>query len=146
MSLRLSFPTPRFAWSELRGRCRTRLAAGLIVLAIAAAYAAWAGHQFAVRGGDTRAFDQPLVHLAARMTPPPAGLRGIQPRNDRELYLLAVITDQQDVLFGLTVLVLRMIVALTVGGIGLVLLTAGSTEWEMRSERARAAARSGLDR
>jgi hypothetical protein len=36
----------------------------------------------------------------------------------------------------LTVLMLRMVAAATAGGIGLVLLTAGSTEWELRSETA----------
>lgn len=43
---------------------------------------------------------------------------------------------RQDALFGMTVLALRLIVALTVAGLGLVLLTAGSTEWELRSELA----------
>ena len=60
-------------------------------------------------------------------------LRGVQPQNDRELYLLAVITDQQDVMFGMTLFMLRMIATLTVGGTGIVLIAAGSTEWELRS-------------
>ena len=35
---------------------------------------------------------------------------------------------------GLTLLALRLILAVTAGGFGLILLTAGSTEWEIRSE------------
>jgi hypothetical protein len=50
------------------------------------------------------------------------------------LYLATVISDQHDMINGLTVLALRMVLALTAGGFGLVLLTAGSTEWELRSE------------
>ena len=41
--------------------------------------------------------------------------------------------DQQDLLFGITVLLLRLVVTGTVAGVGLILLTAGSTEWELRS-------------
>jgi hypothetical protein len=49
------------------------------------------------------------------------------------LYLVTAISDQQDTLHGLTLLVLRLIVAITFGGFGLVLVTAGATEWELRS-------------
>jgi hypothetical protein len=133
LSLLPSLPAPRFAWSALHGRCRRRLVAGLVVLAIALAYAVWVGRQFGRRGGDQRAFDQPLVRLAADLTRLPPPLRGFQPRNNDEMYLLAVITDQQDTLFGLTLLVMRLIPALTLMGVGLLLLTAGSTEWEIRS-------------
>jgi hypothetical protein len=125
---------PRFRWNALQGRCRRRLAAGLLLLFLAAVYACFAGLHMARRGADARAFDQPLVRLARRMNPPPVHLRLYRPENERELYLVTVISDQQDVLRGLTTLVLRMIAALTAGGLGLVLLTAGSTEWEIRSE------------
>ena len=123
----------QFRWSALRGRCRRRLAAGLLVLAAAGAYAWFAGAQLARRGSDERAFDQPLVRLAARMHPLPAHLHQYQPQNDRELYLSTVIKDQQDMLVGLTAFVLRTLAAMTAGGVGLTLLTAGSTEWEVRS-------------
>jgi len=126
----------QFRWSALKGRCRRRLAAGVLVLAATTAYAWFAGFQMARRGADARAFDQPLVRLAARMNPLPIHLHQYQPQNDRELYLATVIKDQQDMLVGLTALVLRMIAAVTAGGIGLTLLTAGSTEWEVRSEAA----------
>jgi len=125
---------PRFRWSALTGRCRTRIAAGLLMLAIAVGYGLFAGQRFARRSNDEQVFDQPLVRFAHALTPLPLQMRGFIPLSDRELYLATVITDQQDISFGLTMLVLRMIVALTVGGIGLVLLTAGSTEWEVRSE------------
>jgi len=105
------------------------------MLTIGVAYGSWGGRHFGRRGPDPGAFDQPLVRAAARMVPPPAHLQSVQPRNDRELYLATVISDQQDVLFGLALFVLRMIVALTVGVLGMVLLTAGATEWEIRSER-----------
>ena len=68
------------------------------------------------------------------MNPPPVHLRAYVPQNDRELYLAAVISDQHDMINGLTVLALRLILAGTAGGFGLILLTAGSTEWEIRSE------------
>ena len=124
----------RFRWSALKGRCRRRLLGGLVLLAAAAAYAWFAGAQMARRGADDHAFDQPLVRMAARMNPPPAHLRAYAPQNGREVYLAAVISDQHDMINGLTVLALRLILAVTAGGCGLILLTAGSTEWEIRSE------------
>jgi hypothetical protein len=126
--------TTRFRWSALKGRCRRRLLGGLVLLAAAAAYAWFAGAHMASRGADDHAFDQPLVRMAARMNPPPAHLRAYAPQDERELYLAAVISDQQDMINGLTVLALRLILAATAGGCGLILLTAGSTEWEIRSE------------
>jgi hypothetical protein len=125
--------TTRFRWSALRGRCRRHLVAGVLILAAAGGYAWFAGAHMARRGSDERAFDQPLVRLAVRLTPLPVHLFQHEPRNDRELYLATVIKDQRDMITGLTVLLLRMIIAVTAGGIGLVLLTAGSTEWELRS-------------
>lgn len=126
----------RFVWSALRGACRRRLIAGLVLLALALGYGIYAGRQFGRRGSDAHVLDQPLVRAARGLTPAPRHLRSIEPANDRELYLVTVISDQQDVTFGLTLLILRTIVALTLGGLGLVLLTAGSTEWEIRSETA----------
>jgi hypothetical protein len=123
----------RFAWSVLEGSCRRRLAAGLVLLTLAAAFAVYAGRQFGHRGADAQGFDQPLIRVALALTPEPKHLRDFEPRNDREMYLRAVVSDQQDVMFGLTLLALRMIVTITVGGLGLVLLTAGATEWEIRS-------------
>ena len=133
MQFHLKLPVSRFRWSALHGRCRIRIAAGLIILVAAAGYAWYAGARFGTRSDDARVFDQPLVRLGHALTPPPP-LRGISPLNDRELYLVTVISDQQDIVFGLTMLVLRMIASATAAGIGLVLLTAGSTEWEIRSE------------
>jgi hypothetical protein len=126
----------RFVWSALRGGCRRRLAAGIVLVALATGYGLYAGRQFGRRGSDDRVFDQPLVRAARAMTPAPRHLGSITPENSRELYLVTVISDQQDVTFGLTLLILRSIVVLTVGGLGMVLLTAGSTEWEIRSETA----------
>jgi hypothetical protein len=125
---------PRFDRSAFRGRCRRNLLAGLLLLCLGVAYGAWGSAHFGRRNADTGAFDQPLVRAAARMVPPPAHLHSITPQNDRELYLATVISDQQDVMFGLALFILRMIAALTAGGLGLVLLTAGATEWEVRSE------------
>jgi hypothetical protein len=126
--------TPVFVRSLFRGRCRRRLLAGLLLLAAAVGYGVYAGWAFGRRGGDDAVIDRPLVTLARSLTPPPVHLGSIVPENNRELYLVTVISDQQDTMFGLTLLVLRMIVALTLGGFGLVLLTAGATEWEVLSE------------
>jgi len=126
----------RFVWSALRGGCRRKLGAGVLLLALSTAYGLYAGRQFGIRGSDDHVFDQPLVRVARAMTPAPRHLGTITPENTRELYLVTVISDQQDVTFGLTLLILRSIVVLTVGGLGMVLLTAGSTEWEIRSETA----------
>jgi len=124
----------RFRWSVFHGRCRRNLLVGLALLVLAAAYGAWAAYRFASGDDGARTFDRAIVQLAAPMIREPVHLRGIQPRNLTELYLVSVIADQRDALVGLTVLVLRSIIALTAGGLGLVLLTAGATEWEIRSE------------
>jgi len=124
----------RFRWSALNGRARRRLAIGGLLLAAALAYAWFAGAHFARRGADERAFDQPLVRLAVRMNPLPAHLFLYEPRTDREIYLAAAFRDQRDIAIGLTALVLRMIGAVTAGGFGLIMMTAGSIEWEIRSE------------
>jgi hypothetical protein len=134
MTLKLTLPTGRFRWSAFQGRCRVRLLAGLFLLVLAVGYASFAGQRLSGRGNDDKGFDTPLIRLAHALTPLPVPMRGIQPQNDRELYLIAVISDQQDVMFGLTALVLRMIGSVVIGGVGLVLLAAGSTEWEIRSE------------
>jgi hypothetical protein len=123
----------RFDRALFHGRCRRNLLAGLFLLTVALLYSSLAGQHFRHRGADATAFDQPLVRAAQALVVEPADLRGLQPQNDRELYLRTVVSDQHDVLFGLVVLLLRFIVALTIGGLGLVLVTAGATEWEIRS-------------
>lgn len=128
---------PRFSWSVFRGKCKSRLLAGLVLMLFAVAYALYAGQHFATRGADLSAFDRRMVMpLADALLPRPGHLGSIEPGNDRELYLMAVITDQQDVLNGLVVLLVRLIPALTVGTLGIVLVAAGSIEWEIRSESA----------
>ncbi len=134
MSMRLARASNRFKWSVFRGRCRRNLLAGLAIFVLAGAYGIWAAERFATRGADARAFDGGLVRIAERMISRPAYLQMIQPQNRRELYLVTVISDQRDVLVGMTVLVLRLIILLTASGLGLVLITAGATEWEVRSE------------
>ena len=104
------------------------------MMAIAIAYGSWAGGHFSRRGDDVHVFDWPMVRIAAQLTNLPEAIGGAEPQNERELYLLAVITDQHDVLFGITLFVLRMIATLTVGGLGIALIAAGSTEWELRSQ------------
>jgi hypothetical protein len=124
----------RFDRSTCCGRCRRNLLTGLVLMAIGIAYGSWGARQFGQRGADDRAFDRPVVRAARRMVPPPTHLKDMWPQNDRELYLTAVISDQQDVMLGLMLFILRMIASLTAGGLGLVLVTAGATEWEVRSE------------
>jgi hypothetical protein len=126
--------TAVFVRALFRGRCRRRLLAGACLLAVAIAYGSYAGWAFGRRGGDDPLIDRPLAWLARSLTPPPVHLGSVVPENNRELYLVTVISDQQDTMFGLTLLVLRMILALTIGGFGLVLMTAGATEWEVLSE------------
>ena len=126
--------SPRFVRSAFRGRCRRNLFTGLVLLLLAVSYAIWGGQRFSTRGADARAFDQVLVRYGAGLVDVPIHMVGFVPENDRELYLTTVISDQKDVMDGLTILLLRMILAMSGGGIGLVLLTAGATEWEVRSE------------
>jgi hypothetical protein len=134
MPLRSERSRRRFQWSVFRGRCRRNLLAGLALLGVAVLYGTFAGSHFRLRGADESAFDAPLVRAAAAMVPDPPHLHSIKPQNLRELYLTAVISDQHDVMFGLVVLLLRAILSLTIGGLGIVLATAGATEWEIRSE------------
>lgn len=124
----------RFRWSALNRRARRRLAAGGVLLLAALAYAGFAGFNMGRRGADERAFDQPLVRLAVRINPLPPHLFMYEPRTDRELYLAAAFRDQRDMSIALTALVLRLIAAVTTGGFGVILMTAGSIEWEIRSE------------
>jgi hypothetical protein len=135
MAFRRPLATTRFDRASFHGRCRRNLLAGLALLTLALVCAGWAGDHFRRRGADATAFDRPLVAAARSMVADPVHLKTLQAQNDRELYLLTVVSDQRDVLFGLVVLLLRMIVALTLGGFGLVLATAGATEWEIRSGR-----------
>jgi hypothetical protein len=126
----------RFRWSALNRRARRRLAAGFVLLLAALAYAWFAGFNMARRGADERALDQPLVRLAVRMNPLPPHLFMHEPQTQRELYLAAAFRDQRDMSIALTALVLRLIAAVTAGGLGVILMTAGSIEWEIRSESA----------
>lgn len=126
----------RFRWSALNRRARRRLAAGFVLLLLALAYAGVAGFNMARRGADERAFDQPLVRLAGRMNPLPPHLFMYEPQTERELYLAAAFRDQRDMSLALTAFVLRLIASVTAGGFGLILMTAGSIEWEIRSEAA----------
>jgi hypothetical protein len=126
---------PRFRWSALRGRCRRRLVSGLVLLLVAGGHGLFSASHLSKRGSDDRAFDRPLVETARSLTALPAIVRDFTPQSDRELYLKAVVTDQQDLNFGVTLFMLRMILTMTIGGLGMVLLTAASTEWEIRSER-----------
>lgn len=124
---------PRFRWDVLRGRSLHRLVAGIVVLTIALGYGTWATRRLAQRGPDVDAFDRPLVHVAASLLRRPDDIRRLPSATSREQFLLVVVADQQDALFGVTVLLLRLLAAFTVAGFGLVLLTAGATEWEVRS-------------
>ena len=126
----------RYRWSALTRRARRRLVGGSVLLLAALGYAGLGGFNLARRGADERAFDQPLVRLAVRMNPLPVHLFMYQPQTDRELYLAAVVRDQRDLVIALTAFVLRMIASVTLGGVGLILMTAGSIEWEVRSEAA----------
>ena len=126
----------RFRWSALNRRARRRLAGGFALLLAALAYAGLAGFNMARRGADERAFDQPLVRLAVRMNPLPQHLFMYEPQTEREIYLAAAFRDQRDMSIALTALVLRLIAAVTAGGFGVILMTAGSIEWELRSDAA----------
>jgi hypothetical protein len=117
----------------LRGRVRRRLLAGLVLLVAAGGHSIWAAQHLAVRNSDERAFDQVLVSAARSVTALPAPVRALAPQSGRELYLKAVLTDQQDLMFGMALFMLRMIVTVTVAFLGMVLVTAASTEWEIRS-------------
>jgi hypothetical protein len=122
-----------FSWSAFNGRCRSRLLVGLALMIVGLGYGTWGAARLA--GADVRSrLDGPLVDFAARLVAPPQLPRGFRAANDRERALVVALVDRQDALFGMTLLVFRMIVALTIAGLGLVLLTAGSTEWEIRSE------------
>ncbi len=126
----------RFRWSALNARARRRLTAGFGLLLVALAYAAFGGFMLARRGADKRAFDRPLVRLAAGMNPLPPHLFMYEPGTDRELYLATAFQDQRDMSVALTAFILRMILSVTAGGFGLILMTAGSIELELRSEAA----------
>ena len=127
-----------FLWSEFRSHARTRLLIGLVLLVIGLGYGSWAALRFGIRGADAVGFDRPIVDAARSLVPAPLVTQTMRPTNNRELVMMGAVFGQHDTVVGLTVLLLRLIAALTVVGFGLVLLTAGSTEWEVRSEFARA--------
>jgi hypothetical protein len=137
VSVAPALPRSRFRRDALNRRARWRLLGGLAILFLSLGYGTWAASRLGKAGLEAAALDRPVIRVATRMTAPlrrylPEG----EPKTDDEMLLRAVVRDQQDVVFGLTVLVLRLVLASTVGGLGLVLLTAGSTEWELRSEAA----------
>ncbi len=125
--------TSRFAWSLFTGRVRTRVLAGALVLAVALSYGGWAARRLGQRGSERQTFDHALVSAAGRIVQRPDRVPDVPTTTTLELELAAVARDQQDLLFGITVLLLRLVVTGTVAGVGLILLTAGSTEWELRS-------------
>lgn len=126
----------RFTWACFTGRARARMLLGLFVLTVALGYGTWATRRLGERGSERGTFDQTLVGMAGRLVQRPDRVPDIPTETSRELELAALARDQQDLLFGLTVLLLRLVASGTVAGIGLILLTAGSTEWEIRSAEA----------
>jgi len=134
MRIRSLRASTRFKWPVFHGRCRRNLLAGLLLFVLAGAYGSWAAYRFASGDDGGQTFDRAVVQLAPPMIREPRHLASVRPRNITEFYLLSVISDQRDALVGMTVLALRGIIALTAAGLGLVLLTAGATEWEIRSE------------
>jgi hypothetical protein len=130
--------TTRFSWAVFRGRVRSRVLLGVAILSIALTYGTWATQRLAQRGSERGTFDQPIVSAAGRLVQRPDRIPVVPIRTETELELSAVARDQQDLLFGLTVLLLRLLLTGSVAGLGLILLTAGSTEWELRSELPRA--------
>jgi hypothetical protein len=105
----------------------------LTLLVLSLAYGGWAAKRLGQPGTDT-SMDKPVTMMADRLIAPLQFEMGGDPKTGDEFFLRAIVKDQQDIMFGLTVFVLRLVVASTIGGLGLVLVTAGSTEWELRSE------------
>jgi hypothetical protein len=127
----------RFSWAVFHGRVRTRVVLGAVILSLALGYGTWATRRLGQRGSERGTFDQPLVAAAGQLVRRPDRIPDVAVRTLTELELSAVARDQQDLLFGLAVLLMRLLVTGTVAGLGLILLTAGSTEWEIRSELCR---------
>ncbi len=123
--------------SSIHGRA-LRLLIGLALLVIGLGYGSWAALRFGIRGADGVGFDRPILDAARSLVPAPVVTQTMRPTNNRELVMMGAVFGQHDTVVGFAVLLLRSIAALTVVGFGLVLLTAGSTEWEVRSEFARA--------
>ena len=117
-----------------RGRVRARVLGGVVILALALGYGTWATQRLGQRGSERGTFDQPLVAAAGRLVRRPDRIPDVVVRTTTEVELAAIARDQQDLLFGLTVLLVRLLATGTAAGLGLILLTAGSTEWEVRSE------------
>ncbi|MGE0448912.1 MAG: hypothetical protein AB7Q29_04945 [Vicinamibacterales bacterium] len=128
----------RFDRRLLRGRALRNLAGGLLLLTIGLGYGTWSTARLAMRGAERTTFDGAVVRFAGSIVRAPDVRPSFRAKTGDEAYLLAVINDQQDILFGLTLLLLRLLIAGTSAGLGLVLSTAGATEWEVRSELARA--------
>ena len=134
MRMRSGRASQRFKWSVFGGRCRRNLLTGLMLCILAGTYGTWAAHRLASRGADALAFDRPIVSVARSLARSPVPVSAIRPQNMREVYLKTVISDDRDVLEGLTAFLLRLVIVMTTGALGMVLLTAGATEWEVRSE------------
>ena len=129
-------PPRRFRRDALNTRARWRLLGGLALLFVSLAYGTWAARRLAMPGGEDTAVDRPLVHVATRLNAPLQVRVEGEPKTDDEYYLRVLVRDQADVMLAMTVLILRLGIAGACAGFGLVLLTAGSTEWELRSESA----------
>lgn len=128
----------RFRRELLVGSVRYRLLGGLGLLVLAMWYGSWAAAHLARHGAERDAFDRPVVNFASRIvTAPDVEVRFV-PKTEDEVYLLAVVRAQQDTVFGVTLLLFRWILTSVVAGMGMVLLTAGATEWEVRSALASA--------
>lgn len=123
----------RFRRDLLVGPLRRRLLGGLALLVVAIAYGGWAAVHLARPGAERDTFDGPVVRFASRIVTAPDVDVPFAPGSENEVYLLAVIRAQQDVVFGVTLLLFRCGAATVLAGLGLVLLTAGATEWEVRS-------------
>ena len=126
-----------FLWSEFHSQARTRLLTGLVLLVIGLGYGSWAALRFGIRGSDAVGFDRPIVDAARSLVPAPVVTQTMRPTNNRELVMMGAVFGQHDTVVGSYCAAVAVIAALTVVGFGLVLLTAGSTEWEVRSEFAR---------
>lgn len=123
----------RFRRELLVGPLRHRLLGGLALLVLSLWYGTWAAAHLARPGAERDTFDAPVVRFASRLVTAPDVDVPFDARTENEVYLLAIVRAQQDIVFGVTLLLLRCGSAAIVAGLGLVLLTAGATEWEVRS-------------
>lgn len=123
----------RFKREFLVGAARHRLFGGLVLLVLALWYGAWSAAHLTRPGAERDTFDRPIVRFASTLVTAPDVEVPFSPKTENEVYLLAVVRSQQDIVFGVTLLLFRCGAAAIMAGLGLVLLTAGATEWEVRS-------------